>query len=121
MRILDIIPQDKYKKLLTNGTLQRNALAKKKVLDFKPVIRLFTPDANASWLLSELDPDDPDSAYGVCDPGLGYPKLEWVQFEELDLVRGPMGLPIELDPSFIANKTDRAYWEEAVLEGKIVL
>lgn len=28
-----------------------------KTIDFKPVVKLFTPDANCTWLLSELSPD----------------------------------------------------------------
>lgn len=40
-----------------------------------PVIKLFTPDAGATWLLTELDPDDPDIAFGLCDLGLGNPEL----------------------------------------------
>lgn len=40
-----------------------------------PVVKLFTPDAGATWLLTELDPDDHDIAFGLCDLGLGYPEL----------------------------------------------
>ena len=29
-----------------------------------PVVKLFTPDAGATWLLTELDPNDPDIAFG---------------------------------------------------------
>tara|TARA_Y100001933_G_scaffold263539_3_gene325413 strand:- start:924 stop:1154 length:231 start_codon:yes stop_codon:yes gene_type:complete len=32
--------------------------------DHMPVVKLFTPDANCSWLISELDPDHPDLAFG---------------------------------------------------------
>ena len=28
--------------------------------DHFPVLKLFTPDAGATWLISEVDPDDPD-------------------------------------------------------------
>ena len=38
-------------------------------------MKLFTPDANATWLLTELDPVEPDRAFGLCDLGLGYPEL----------------------------------------------
>lgn len=40
-----------------------------------PVVKLFTPDAGATWLLTEIDPDDHDRAYGLCDLGLGMPEL----------------------------------------------
>ena len=35
-------------------------------LDPYPVLKLFTPDGAATWLLTELDPDDPDIAFGLC-------------------------------------------------------
>lgn len=38
--------------------------------DPAPVVKLFTPDAGATWLLTEIDPDDHDHAFGLCDLGL---------------------------------------------------
>uniref|UniRef100_UPI0023597E45 DUF2958 domain-containing protein n=1 Tax=Pseudomonas aeruginosa TaxID=287 RepID=UPI0023597E45 len=35
--------------------------------DPAPVVKLFTPDSGATWLLTELEPDDHDLAGGVCD------------------------------------------------------
>ena len=35
-------------------------------VDFRPVVKLFTPDANCTWLLTELDPEDPDIAFSLC-------------------------------------------------------
>jgi hypothetical protein len=43
------------------------------VIDFPPVVKLFTPDAGTTWLLTEIDPDDPDRAFGLCDLGSGFP------------------------------------------------
>ena len=37
--------------------------------DPAPVVKLFTPDAGATWLLTEIDPDDHDHAFGLCDLG----------------------------------------------------
>jgi hypothetical protein len=56
-------------------------------------MKLFTPDEGATWLLSELDPDEPDIAFGHCDLGLGYPELGEVSIAELESIRGPLGLP----------------------------
>ncbi len=52
--------------LLRNGRI-RQALAKggRAEADFLPVVKLFTPDARCTWLLSELDPYDPDIASGL--------------------------------------------------------
>lgn len=38
--------------------------------DFFPVVKLFTPDAQCTWLLTELDPSEPDIAFGLCDLGM---------------------------------------------------
>jgi Protein of unknown function (DUF2958) len=35
-------------------------------IDPIPVVKLFTPDANATWLLTELDPERPTIAFGLC-------------------------------------------------------
>lgn len=41
------------------------ALPCKPDTDFKPVVKLLTPDAQCTWLLTESGNDD--IAYGVCD------------------------------------------------------
>ena len=43
------------------------------VLDPWPVLKLHTLDAGAVWLLTELATDG-DTAYGLCDVGIGMPK-----------------------------------------------
>ena len=49
--------------------------------DPAPVVKLFTPDAGATWLLTEIDPDDHDHAFGLCDLGLGMPEIGWVSLK----------------------------------------
>jgi Protein of unknown function (DUF2958) len=59
--------------LLTNGRAQRAAIDKgEDALDFEPVVKLFTPHAQCTWLLTELDPDG-SLAFGLCDLGFGEP------------------------------------------------
>ena len=88
--------------------------------DPAPVVKLFTPDAGATWLLSEIDPDDHDHAFGLCDLGLGPPELGWVSLQELATVRGRLGLPVERDLHFRAEKRLSAYARDARLAGRIV-
>jgi hypothetical protein len=88
--------------------------------DPAPVLKLFTPDAGATWLLTEIDPDDHDHAFGLCDLGLGMPELGWVSLQELATVRGRLGLPIERDLHFRAEKRLSAYARDARLAGRIV-
>lgn len=88
--------------------------------DPAPVVKLFTPDAGATWLLTEVDPDDHDHAFGLCDLGLGMPEIGWVSLQELATVRGRLGLPIERDLHFRAEKRLSAYARDARHVGRIV-
>jgi len=84
------------------------------------VVKLFTPDAGATWLLTEIDPDDADHAFGLCDLGQGFPELGYVSLAELRAVRGRLGLPVERDLHFKADKVISAYAHEARLAGRIM-
>lgn len=93
--------------LLVNGARS----ARGQVIDPPPVVKLFTPDAGATWLLTELDPADPDRAFGLCDLGLGCPELGWVSLAELASIRGRLGLPVERDLHFVADRPLSGYAE----------
>lgn len=81
--------------------------------------KLFTPDAQCIWLLTELDPDH-ELACALCDLGMGEPELGYVSLTELRTVRGKLGLPVECDEHFDADKALSAYAEEARQRGHIV-
>ncbi len=87
--------------------------------DTAPVVKLFTPDANATWLLTELEPRDTSRAFGLCDLGLGFPELGYVDLGEITRLRGPAGLPVERDRHFAPDKTLAGYAEEARAAGRI--
>ena len=95
-----------------------NALANER--DPFPVVKLFTPDAGATWLITECDPDEPDRLFGLCDLGLNFPELGWVSLSEIKKVRGRLGLPVERDANFVANKPLSAYAKEARARGRII-
>ena len=116
---MKLLTKDLEAQLLKNGRLQKEAQDQDKSIDFRPVVKLFTPDANATWLLTEIDPDDPDIAFGLCDLGLGFPELGNVSLSELATVRGRLGLPVERDMSFKADKTLSRYAAEASSLGHI--
>jgi len=110
---MKLITKALTEQLLANGRAQRAAMDKgDDALDFKPVVKLFTPDSHCAWLLTELDPDD-GLAFGLCDLGMGEPELGYVSLVELASVRGKLGLPIERDLHFDTDKTISAYAEEA--------
>lgn len=109
-----------YEQLLRNGRI-RLALGEdgRAEADFLPVVKLFTPDAGCTWLLSELDPEDTDIAFGFCDLGMGCPELGSVRISELESARGALGLPIKRDRHFRAMHTlsvyARAAWSAACI------
>lgn len=112
-----LITDEQHAQLLANG---RQSLEQEN-FDPAPVVKLFTPDAGATWLLTEIDPDDHDHAFGLCDLGMGYPELGWVSLKEITTVRGKLGLSVERDLYFQADKRLSAYAREARLVGRIVV
>ncbi|EMM5787325.1 DUF2958 domain-containing protein [Pseudomonas aeruginosa] len=102
--------------LLANG----RARAAGQALDPLPVIRLFTPDAHATWLLAALDPEDGDTAYGLCDIGIGLPDLGTVRLSELGAILGPQARPIERDLYFVARRTLSEYTRLARINGSVI-
>jgi hypothetical protein len=95
-----------------------NALADER--DHAPVVKLFTPDGAATWLITECDPDDPDRLFGLCDLGLGFPELGYVSLEEITALRGRLGLPVERDEHFTSEKALSVYADEARAKGRMV-
>lgn len=112
----DLIPAELRDRMLENG--RRSAASGDH--DPPPVAKLFTPDAPATWLLTELDPDDPDIAFGLCDLGLGFPELGTVSLAEIASVRGVLGLPVERDLAFAADRPLGAFARAARAAGAIV-
>ncbi|SRR5579871_1062523 len=114
---MKLITQEQEQLLLANG---RHNAGRETTEDFKPVIKLFCPWNSATWLLSELDPNDPDIAFGLCDLGMGFPELGNARLSELASVRDPGGLRVERDLHFCATKTLAAYAEEAARANRII-
>lgn len=72
---IPLITADEHTHLLSNG--QDRAAGQD--TDPLPMMRLFTPDAHATWLLASLDPADGDTAHGLIDLGIGMPALDTVK------------------------------------------
>lgn len=101
---MQLLTQDLRDQLLANGRQQLPLRGTRNEIDFVPVVKLFTPDAGATWLLTEIDPEDPDIAFGLCDLGIGCPEIGTVSLTELASVRGRLGLPVERDRHFRADQ-----------------
>ena len=113
---MKLFTEAQRRELISNG--ERSAAGEQ--IDPHPIVKLFTPDAGATWLLTELDPSEPDRAFGLCDLGLGCPELGYVSITELASVRGPLGLPIERDLYFTANGPLSGYAAEAHRRRRVV-
>ncbi|MGC8520077.1 MAG: DUF2958 domain-containing protein [Steroidobacteraceae bacterium] len=85
--------------LTTSG---EHSVAGEKIVP-RPVLKLFTPEAGAMWLLTELAPSDLDRTFRFCDPDLGCPEFGYVNGAEFAAVRSRFGLPIERDLHFAAD------------------
>jgi hypothetical protein len=115
-----LLTQEIRESLLRNGRLSEKLSREgDHVPDFIPVVKLFTPDAGCTWLLTELDPEDNDIAFGLCDLGMGCPEIGSVRISELEAVRGRLGLHVERDILFKPTKTLSAYADEAWTHGGI--
>ena len=118
-----LITKAQRRRLLRNGA-RRDA-------DHPPVVKIFSPIGAATWLISEMDPQEPDILFGLCDLGLGFPELGYVSLHELESVRVEFGikgpdntrrggsLPLERDLHFKGRYPMSVYTEVARLAGYI--
>ena len=72
---MQLLTADIHARLLANGREQEPVRGTDREIDFHPVVKLFTPDADCTWILTEIDPENPDIAFGLCDLGMGFPEL----------------------------------------------
>ncbi len=94
-----LIPDELLAKLIENG----HTSEEQDGFDPFPVVKLFTPDAAATWLLTEAYPEGPDvRLFGLCDLGMGCPELGYLMLSEIEDVRGKLGLP-RLSATFISG------------------
>jgi hypothetical protein len=106
-------------KLIANGREQAKVKGTKAEKDFWPVVKLFYPAGGATWLLTELDYEDEDIAWGLCDLGMGFPEFGTVRISELEGFTGTAGLRIERDRFFEAKAPISRYIDAASEAGYI--
>jgi hypothetical protein len=68
-------------------------------------VLLELPETGCRWLLTEVNPDDPGIAFGLCDLGMGFPEQGSVSLEELAELRNPFGQKVERNRSFRTDRT----------------
>jgi Protein of unknown function (DUF2958) len=118
---MELVTSEQKMQLRANGVKNGSRIVRNlEPEDFRPVVKLFCPWGAATWLLTELDPNEPDIAFGLCDLGMGFPEIGSVSLAEIASIRGPGGLGIERDLYFTPSKTLQGYAEEANRAGRIV-
>lgn len=117
---MKLLTKELRDQLLNNGQEQAKVKGTKAEKDFWPVVKLFYPASAATWLLTELDPEDEDVAWGLCDLGMGFPEFGTVRISELEDFKGACGLRIERDRSFTAKAPISRYIDAAHAAGHIV-
>jgi hypothetical protein len=114
---LELITPELRQLLLANGKASRANPR----FDPHPVVKWLNPRGAARWLITELSPDDADTAYGLCDLGMGAPAPGHVSARGLMSIRllgGTLG--IERDIHWKANKPLSEYARLARRAGRIV-
>ncbi|MEX7575487.1 DUF2958 domain-containing protein [Pseudomonas aeruginosa] len=111
-----LITEDERRQLLAHG----QARVTDQAIDPLPVVRLFTPDAHATWLLVALDPTDGDTAYGLIDLGISMPELGKVKLSDLASIVGPRQQPVMRDRYFQPVRPLSEYLRLAQENGSIV-
>lgn len=106
-----IRPAERHQ-LLQNDAAQRPVRGTRGELDLKPVALLTLPFSDCAWLLTEIDNEDENIAFGLADLGLGFPELGSVWLPELAEFRlGPVR--VIQDTSFSTSRTLNWWTREA--------
>ena len=88
--------------------------------DHVPVVKFFNPIGAATWLVTDMDPDEHDHIFGLADLGMGFPELGWISLSELQSYKGPLGIGIERDLYFKPRYPISVYAEAARAARRIV-
>lgn len=80
---MKLFTDQQYQQLLKNGAPENRDK------NHIPVVHLYLQCTSCEWLISEIDPEEPHIAFGLCDLGKGFPELGYVDLEELQSVKVP--------------------------------
>lgn len=111
---MTFLTEQQRTQMLANGAARATGQA----IDPYPVVKLYTLDAPACWLLTELEADG-DRAYGLTDAGTGFPEVGHVSLSALGGVRGPRGMRIVADPHFRPRQPLSGYLADAQRDGSV--
>jgi hypothetical protein len=104
---MTFMTQKQRQTMLENGKLENRDK------DHVPVIKLFLPGTACTWLLTELNPEEQNIAFGLCDLGMGFPELGYVDLDELAAIRVRNIFRVERDVHFKGEYPISAYAQAA--------
>lgn len=105
---MSLFTKSQIEQLLQNGS------ASNRGKDDYPVVKLFLPGSSCTWLLTEIEPECPRIAFGLCDLGMGFPELGYVDLLEMVSVKNRFGLSVERDLHFKGRFPLSVYHEAAL-------
>jgi len=79
---MKLFTKKQYEQLTKNGSDENFGK------DHLPVVKLFLTGSGCTWLITELNPENPEIAFGLCDLGMGFPELGYVSLSELKEAQG---------------------------------
>jgi hypothetical protein len=110
---MPLLTEEQKQQLLDNGQPENRDK------DHSPVVRLFIPFTACTWLLSELDHQEPDIAFGLCDLGMGFPELGYVSIDELSSIKLAGTFEVMCDNAFSVTYPMSVYARAARMEQMI--
>lgn len=118
---MKLFTKEQHEKLLANGRQRAADTRTGFELDFTPVVKLFNPYGAGTWLITEIDHEEPDIAWCLADLGMGYAEFGTVSLSELTSLRHQFGFPlIERDRHWEAAGPISAYIAVSIPAGRIV-
>lgn len=110
----DLFTPEQYQQLIENGKEENFSK------NHHPVVRLHILFTGCQWLLTELDPDNPHIAFGLCDLGMGFPELGYVDLDEVKAVKS-VPFPVMRDVFFKGKYPISVYADAARFREQITM
>ena len=111
--ILKYFTEDQYQQLIANGN---DSNVDK---DHPPIAKLYMTNTRCFWLISEIDPEYPDIAFGLCDLGMGFPEIGSVSLSEIEEAQCDLW-QLKRDLTFKGSHPLSVYAKAARWAGEIV-
>ena len=114
-----LINKAQRQQLIANGRARQEATRDGRDFDPVPVVYLMAEQEWPRWLLTDIDPQDPDRAYGICDLG-NVPEFGFVSRRALEGLRGLIGLDIRQAGGFVAYRPVSEYLDQLRIRGYLI-